>query len=182
MYGISADAATFDMNGGEISGNSFFGSSDKYGGGVYVDYDSTFTMRAGKISGNNARRGGGVSVGTSGTFKMHGGEISGNTTVTDSGGVYIKSNSTLFTKAPESGTGSTTSGVIYGYMETDPKGNLVGTRKEDGTPATHTLNKGDAVYNLFGVASNGKYRTSTLGAEDHISSTDKTNPLWDNHD
>jgi hypothetical protein len=114
---------TFTMNGGAISGNtaSRYGNG---GGGVYV-YSGTFTMTGGAISGNTAPnagtggggRGGGVYVDGSGTFMMTGGEISGNTASRYGengglgGGVYVYSSGT-FTKAP--GTGTSTSGIIYG--------------------------------------------------------------------
>jgi hypothetical protein len=185
--GVESDG-TFEMSGGEISGNKVnlnkgIGSSRGFGGGVYVSY-GTFTMKGGKISGNNTNYlgGGGVYV-SYGTFTMHGGEISGNTVPEKEnrsmgGGVYVQYMGT-FTKAPESGTGSTTSGVIYGYMENSPDGNLVGTRNpDDETPKTHIADRGDAVY--YAKTSDAKYRNSTLGEGDHISSTDTTNPLWDN--
>jgi hypothetical protein len=158
--------STFTMSGGKISGNTV-----GWGGGVYVNLVSTFTMSGGEISGNKAGTGGGVFV-NSGTFKMTGGEIRGNTAAFNyyGGGVY--SNST-FIKEPASG--STTSGVIYGYTPNSPDGNLVGTRNSDKTPATHATNKGHAVFH----GSSSKYRNGTLGAGDHISTTD-TGTNWDN--
>lgn len=66
---------TFNLHGGEISGNEAI-----YGAGVYAS--AAFTMDGGKISGNVATaygsRGGGVEVANDGTFTMNDGEISGN--------------------------------------------------------------------------------------------------------
>ena len=89
------DSASFEMKGGEISGNSAC-----YGGGVVVEYYGTFTMSGGEISGNYAipyevgetshgGHGGGVAV-YEGTFTMSGGTISGNSGHGGSG-VYVNS-------------------------------------------------------------------------------------------
>ena len=78
--GVEVDGGEFTMEGGTIAGNTA-----DYGSGVYVD-GGTFTMESGTISGNKgATRGGGVDVEYNGTFKMYGGDISGNT-VGQSGG------------------------------------------------------------------------------------------------
>jgi hypothetical protein len=54
---------SFDMSGGEISGNT----ASYYGGGVCVN--GSFTMDGGEISGNNTiYGGGGVFVNSSGSF------------------------------------------------------------------------------------------------------------------
>jgi uncharacterized repeat protein (TIGR02543 family) len=83
---------TFEMSGGEISGNKASGSnSSSLGGGVYVNI-GTFEMSGGKISGNTASSsssyGGGVYV-YAGTFEMSDGEISGNKASGGGGGVYV---------------------------------------------------------------------------------------------
>ena len=69
---------TFDMYGGQITGNS----TTYCGGGVYSDYqssnNSTFNMYNGEISGNTADRDGGGVYNGNGTFTMCGGEITGN--------------------------------------------------------------------------------------------------------
>ena len=65
---------TFDMHGGEISGNAC-DSGFTSGGGVHNR--GTFTMRGGVISGNVVRRGGG-GVGNTGTFRISNGIIHGN--------------------------------------------------------------------------------------------------------
>ena len=80
----------------KISGNScvFEEPASSYGGGVYINNSSTFTMTCGEISKNSAKYGGGVYV-SGGKFIMNGGSISNNT-VTENGkgkGVHVvKSN------------------------------------------------------------------------------------------
>ena len=99
--------ATFIMNSGTISGNTFtalttHNSSD----GVFVDSTGIFIMNGGTISDNtvvcssssSSSRiyGGGVYVGSNATFIMNSGTISGNTLSTagyeaGGGGVYVAS-------------------------------------------------------------------------------------------
>ncbi|GHS90075.1 hypothetical protein FACS189487_11390 [Campylobacterota bacterium] len=71
---------TFNMEGGEISGNN---SGANSGGGVYVAGTATFTMSGGTISGNSGSAGGGVYVTDSGTFTKTGGTIYGSNGGTD---------------------------------------------------------------------------------------------------
>jgi hypothetical protein len=93
-------SGSFSMTGGEISGNTFKGSTGA--GGVYVNVLSgSMYMSGGKISGNTAVQGstdswykgyigaGGVFVDgipSGGGFTMTGGEISGNTNADGGGG------------------------------------------------------------------------------------------------
>lgn len=80
--------ATFEMTGGEISGQT----RGNRGGGVYNV--GTFTMKGGEIKNNNVPVEG-AGVYSSGTFKMQAandnsyGTISGNVTAGKGGGVYI---------------------------------------------------------------------------------------------
>ena len=71
--GVYLAGGTFNLKGGEISGNN-----DVYNGaGVYVA-GGTFNLNSGKINGNKAQAyGGGVYV-AGGTFNLNGGEISSN--------------------------------------------------------------------------------------------------------
>ena len=71
--GVYLARGTFNLNGGEISGNN-----DVYNGaGVYVA-GGTFNLNSGKINGNEAQGyGGGVCV-AGGTFNLNVGEISNN--------------------------------------------------------------------------------------------------------
>ena len=92
------DGSTFNMYGGEISGNTGKKvdnyANDGCGGGVRVAKASTFNLYGGSIKNNTAgdNSGGGVSVHEHGddggnTFTMYGGEISGNTAY-QGAGVY----------------------------------------------------------------------------------------------
>jgi hypothetical protein len=153
--GVCVYSGTFTMNGGEISGNS----ASYEGGGVFV-YSGTFTMSGGEISGNTAICGGGVYVYISGTFTMNGGEISGNSASYEGGGVYVFSgtstmNGGTFKKRPASG--SSTSGVIYGYTTGDAKSNWAGER-------------GHAVFEYVTHISY-RYRNTTAGESVSLDST-----------
>ena len=91
--------AQFILESGTISDNR----TDDYvsrGAGVYVDYQGTFLMTGGKITGNHAQYGAGVMVLSQGKFIMTGGEITGN--IADAkenyhlgAGVYIYCGSTF---------------------------------------------------------------------------------------
>lgn len=86
--GVSLSSGTFNMTGGTIEKNTK---------GVNVQGGGTFTMKEGKITGNNGSDYGvGVTIGAA-TFKMEGGEISNNTTSYDYGGgvAIISSNGTF---------------------------------------------------------------------------------------
>jgi hypothetical protein len=107
--GVMVNRGIFNMENGEISGNS-----RNVGGGVYVYYNSRFNMSGGKISGNKASSGAGVEVSMNSTFIMSGGEISGNFTIYDSStgfyqgtGVSIDAFNCVFIK---------TGGTIYGIQ------------------------------------------------------------------
>ena len=95
VKGGNLGVATFNMYGGEISGNNAGISDDgQDGAGVYMQ-NGTFTMYGGKITDNHVNKqlncgGGGVYV-YSGTFTMSGGEISGNTSSKYGGGVFMQS-------------------------------------------------------------------------------------------
>ena len=91
--GVYLSGAELTMQGNsKISSNScvFEGHASSYGGGVYINNSSTFTMTSGEISENSAKYGGGVYV-SGGEFIMNGGSISNNT-VTENGkgkGVHV---------------------------------------------------------------------------------------------
>ncbi|MDR2016577.1 MAG: hypothetical protein LBP90_03075 [Burkholderiales bacterium] len=99
------NSGTFDMSGGEISGNT----ATSLGGGVYNNTNASFTIQGGKISGNTAEDGGGVF--NFGVFAINGGEISDNTAVYDGGGVcnyapsLTMSNGTISRNSAEYGGG-----------------------------------------------------------------------------
>lgn len=86
---------TFNMYGGNITGNVITAGSGN-GGGVLVSY-GIFNMYDGKITNNSCGlSGGGVYV-ERGTFNMSGGEISSNTSGENGGGIelYNKSDFTM---------------------------------------------------------------------------------------
>ena len=96
---------TFTLSGdAEISGN---GSSNYYGGGVSIEYNSTMLMQGGTITGNTASSGGGIYI-ADGSLTMTGGTITENT-AGDAGGVYVPG-----TVVTVSGTAS-----IFGNKLTD---------------------------------------------------------------
>ena len=93
---ISENTASLSGGGVYVSWNSAFTMSGDAsisentaanGGGVYVQ-SGTFTMSDGSISGNKATFGGGVRVNIVGTFNMSGGSITGNKAA-DGGGVFL---------------------------------------------------------------------------------------------
>jgi len=71
MSELETNVATFNMNGGEISGNN-----GNHGGGVFVGAESVFNMSGGTITNNRARRAGGVW--NEGTFRIKNGCIKDN--------------------------------------------------------------------------------------------------------
>ena len=91
--GVFLQSGTFNMNGGEISGNT---TSDD-GAGVYCYPGSTFIMNGGVIRNNTASgtssMGGGVAC--FGTFIMKDGDIRENTSNGHAGGVYLSNNTTF---------------------------------------------------------------------------------------
>ena len=89
---VSGQNASFEMSGGEISGNTLKLNSDslRQGAGVMVCNGATFTLsNKGKIINNTGYEGVGVCVTAQSTFNMEGGEISGNYGTGTSGGVYV---------------------------------------------------------------------------------------------
>ena len=72
VYGVTVLAGTFNMNGGEISGNS------QHGIRIQQSSTSRVTMTGGKISGNGGNGVNDESAGSN-SFTMTGGEISENT-------------------------------------------------------------------------------------------------------
>ena len=83
--GVYVEYGTFNMSGGEISDNT----SEQYGGGIELS-SSTFTMTDGSISQNKAKEnGGGIDVSGGSTFTMYGGTITNNMSYTG-GGVAVE--------------------------------------------------------------------------------------------
>lgn len=102
LYGsgvyVRGQDASFEMSGGEISGNTLElnNYSTRQGAGVMVCNGATFTLSDnGKITNNSGYEGAGVTVRDSAKFEMNGGEISSNTGSGTSGGVYLVSYATM---------------------------------------------------------------------------------------
>ena len=98
--GVKVSGGTFNMYGGEITGNNMASNSEMpkespYGGGVYIGGVGTFNLYDGKITQNTATNGGGVDIGL-GKFNMYGGDITNNT-ASKGGGVYVANSSTVNT-------------------------------------------------------------------------------------
>lgn len=92
--GVVVGGGTFNMYGGNITGNVGTGSGN--GGGVYMEY-GIFNMYDGKITNNSCGlSGGGVYV-DHGTFNMSGGEISSNTSGGSGGGIELSSSTFTMT-------------------------------------------------------------------------------------
>ena len=108
--GVSLSSGTFNMTGGTIEKNTK---------GVNVQGGGTFTMKEGKITGNNGSSYGvGVTIGD-GTFKMEGGEISNNTTsYYYGGGVAITSSKGTFNFSGGSITGNVANSAGNGVYVT----------------------------------------------------------------
>jgi len=93
--GINMTGGRAYLRGGEISGNTAYGSGANagQGGGVNLRSGSVFTIESGTIVGNEAHMGGGVNIFSIGsTFAdiiMHDGEISGNTARDQGGGLNV---------------------------------------------------------------------------------------------
>ena len=84
------------IDGGTIGGmqsneaNKATGSSDGFGGGIFVDKNYIVTLKGSvQVIGNTAGRGGGVYAGENSTFKMYDSSIANNTGTTGKG-VYVK--------------------------------------------------------------------------------------------
>ena len=115
--GVYVNGDTFSMYGGTISGNtaSMYNESGGAGGGVYINSGS-FTLSAGTISRNKADgSAGGVRV--DGKFTMTGGNITKNSSKYGGGGVYISGPSNTFTMSGGTITGNTAKngGGVYVY-------------------------------------------------------------------
>ena len=102
LYGsgvyVRGQDASFEMSGGEISGNTLElnNYSTRQGAGVMVCNGATFTLSDnGEITNNSGYEGAGVTVRDSAKFEMNGGEISSNTGSGTSGGVYLVSYATM---------------------------------------------------------------------------------------
>lgn len=83
--GVRVERATFHMTGGTITGNR----SSWAGGGVYLGFDSAFTMTGGVIESNEAQVGGGVFVSEATATLDAVAVIRNNTAELNGGGFYL---------------------------------------------------------------------------------------------
>ena len=158
---------------GSVSGNEYDNASIKFGAGVHLGADASFTMHGGSISGNKtAGYGGGVYVqaGTT-SFTMTGGTITGNSAGHDGGGVYVKNGSFTMTGGSITenrvGSGCNGGGV---YADINANVTLSGApvitenKDADGTVNNVYLDK-DEVYGEGGtfIGEGGLSSTSSIG-------------------
>jgi hypothetical protein len=138
------NTGTFNMTGGEISGNVFeydFGWDTGGGGGVY-SRNAVFTMAGGEISGNSATLyGGGVyihkSPSSASAFEMSGDALITNNTARDGAGVYNIGTMTLRDNAEISeNDASTQGGGIYNVGILDMYGGEISNNTGNGVRNT----------------------------------------------
>lgn len=171
--GNRAGKANFVLYSGSVSGNEYDNASIKFGAGVHLGADASFTMHGGGISGNKtAGYGGGVYVqaGTT-SFTMTGGTITGNSAGHDGGGVYVKNGSFTMTGGSITenrvGSGCNGGGV---YADINANVTLSGApvitenKDADGTVNNVYLDK-DEVYGEGGtfIGEGGLSSTSSIG-------------------
>ena len=121
---------TFNMYGGEISGNN----GNNYGGAIFRKFNTnipnttggTFNMYGGTIKDNTAKNGGAFFSTTGGTINMTGGTISGNTATqsnNDAGGgaIYMRGNGKIDISGSAEITGNSSSldggAILMGWGE-----------------------------------------------------------------
>ena len=139
---------TFNLYGGKISDNKAVGNESTFnngeGGGVYNE--GTFKLSGGTISGNTAGYYGG-GVYNKGTFELSGGTISGNSAA-QGGGVYSWGSGATFTMS---------GGVIGGTKE-----NSVNTAEYYGGGVS---NQSDSTFTMSGgLIAGNKVTASNIGA------------------
>ena len=158
--------ATFDMYGGNITGNNNQNKSNQSnyncGAGLIVWNNATFNLYGGLISDNTARNGGGVFA--SGSFNMYGGEITENNASNDGAGVYYNSSSGSFTMTGGSiirnTAGEGGSGVFVNvYNE------AVSTFTVSGDVTIQTNGKDGNSDNVYLEKENGKTASITIGKD-----------------
>jgi len=105
---IDQSDSNFIMTGGNITGNTCYGSYGSGGGGVY--FYGSFTMAGGNISNNNATNGSGGGIYVNGIFLMSDGIISSNSTNNSGGGVFVGGTFTMTGGILSGNTSSSTNG------------------------------------------------------------------------
>lgn len=114
--------ATFNMYGGEISGNTVGGNTtDDRGGTIFINNASgTFNMYGGVIKNNTATRnssnkgGNGAAIyNNKGTVNLQGGEISGNIAALNGGAIYTIGGTVTMAGCKLESNTAVTGGAIY---------------------------------------------------------------------
>ncbi|MCL2140022.1 MAG: hypothetical protein FWH41_10910, partial [Treponema sp.] len=187
--GVYVSGGTFNMTGGEISGNNITSKSEYDGGaGVHLDginYNTIFTMTGGTISANTSgANGGGVYLVNSCIFNMEGGTISGNSSNLNGGGVFLRPTSgTTFTMSGGEISGNTAvqgGGVFVTYFSYNNNhfiksgGGIIYGNNEGSNSNTAKAGNG----NGHAVYWDPRYRDTTLGAVDNISNDVLSSPPW----
>ena len=157
--GVNVDGRTFNMYGGEISGNEAFGAGT--GGGVNLIASAnlvpaTFIMHDGIVSENIAAHGGGISANQSTVF-IHDGEITNNIAVGDGGGVRGVS-STIIMEDGEIAGNNATNG-IGGGVYVSATANQISTFTMNGglISDNRALNPVGGFGGGVGIANNGVF-------------------------
>ena len=151
--GVFVDtSATFNMYGGEISGNT----CTAHGGGVRAA--GTFNMYDGTISGNTASaNGGGVHAAGTGTFNMYNGTIENNESTGNGvggGGVSVAGIFNMYNGTIQNNTAGTTSAIagLGGAVRVYSNGNFT---MDDGTIIGNTARRGGSIHVEKKVTING---------------------------
>ena len=165
--GVVVGGGTFNMYGGNITGNVGTGSGN--GGGVLVSYGK-FNMYDGEITNNSCgSSGGGVYV-DRGTFNMSGGEISSNTSGESGGGIELSSSTFTMTggrisqNKAENGYYGGGIDVSYGSTFTMDGGTITGNMSCAGGGVyvgTAVENYGNNTFNMNGGTITGNTATNT---------------------
>ena len=168
---------TFNMYGGEISGNN----GKNYGGAIFRKFNAnmpnttggTFNMYGGTIKNNTAKNGGAFFSTTGGTINMTGGTISGNTATMNSndaggGAIYMRGNGKINISGSakiNSNTASRWGGAICMRQDSNQStmlymrgGEISGNRANSEGGAVHVFDK-DCQFFLY----DGKITGNTSG-------------------
>jgi len=106
--------------GGKITG----GYTSTYGGGIYVDYGASLTLKGGTICGNRAFKGGGIGT-QNAKILISGGVVSNNHSINWGGGVWLNSGKIEMTGGEISGNQSCYGGGIWLSGEFEMKGGKI---------------------------------------------------------
>lgn len=131
-----ANGGTFEMNGGQISGNTVHTTQGygSYGGGVAVDAESTLIMRGGSIEDNSVdTAGGGVYVTLGAALQLRGDlSISDNLTDSQDNNLYLPEDTTVQLIGAVSGQiGITCEAADYNVAVGEPGGYTIKISDED---------------------------------------------------